>query len=411
MVIMPKNLTSSVKAVNQASILKTIFYQGPVKRADIAARLSLTMPTITTNVNLLIRAGLVRELEHPTPAASNLGRRARPVAIEPQARFFIGLEMKTTRRSVCVMSWDGWVRFSESDDELLEGYADNMKSAVALLRRALSESGMTLEQVTGIGLGVPGLVNADDGELDALPSAGWFHKKLRDDLAAMTGYQGPIWVENNGCVRAYGVRLSQREELNDINNFAYFYIARGIACPFFLNFPNAIGSVVGAGEVGHMVLEPGGLQCTCGNRGCLEAYASNTAVIARCREALESGYAPVLREICPKPEELTMDVILDAQEAGDKEVCQILDKAILHIGIGMANLINFACPRMFFIDAQIFRSVKNQENLLSVIRRNLCNVIRTDTEYRFVEHSDISGATGAASLAISHFLEDPSLDL
>lgn len=69
---------------------------------------------------------------------------------------------------------------------------------------------------------MPGVVNSAEGRLDTLPSYGWRDKAVRADVASMTGYSGPISVENNACARAYGLRLLQKDLLMDVHNFTYF---------------------------------------------------------------------------------------------------------------------------------------------------------------------------------------------
>lgn len=399
------NITSRIKALNQSSVLKMIYFYGPIKRADMAEQLGLTMPTITTNVNSLIGAGLVQEEESPCSEGSR-GRKARPVDIVPDAQHYVGIEMRGSRRVICVQNFRGRSLYTAKDDTPCRDYEKNMAWSCGMLRQALRQCGLTLDDIAGIGFCTPGLVNGQEGILDTWPSYGWINKNIRADLAALSGYTGPISVENNACVRAYGARLEQRRMLNEVPNFAYFFLSHGVACPFFLNTANVVGSVVGAGEVGHMIMEPNGLPCSCGNRGCLEAYASNTAVIAQCVRVLEEGGAPLLRARCPGGTAPTMEDILAAQTEGDEAVCRIIHGAISRIGIAIANIINFSCPRIMFVDGVLFSAENNQALLREIVHRNLCNVIRTDTEFIFVKSHDFSGANGAAALAIYNSLEN-----
>lgn len=394
-----------VKASNQSSILQMIYHCGPIKRAEIAETLGLTLPTITTNVHNMITDGLVREVDCPEHSSGYRGRKARPVDIMADSQHFIGIEMQGRRRVICVLDFRGRMLYACKDDTPRRDYAENIALSCAMIGPALESTGLSLSDISGIGFCAPGLVNGGAGTLDAWPSYGWRDKNIRADVAAFTGYGGPISVENNACARAYGVRLSQRELLNDTRNFAYLFLSHGIACPLFLNTVNTFGSVVGAGEVGHMVMEPDGLLCSCGNRGCLEAYSSDTAILDHCAEALAQGQAPLLRRRCPEGAPLNMDILLDAQAAGDADVCRIIEHAVRRIGIAAANIINFACPRIMFIDGKLFLAMRNRRLLLDVIHRNLCNVIHTDTEFIFIDPDEFSGARGAAALSICKKLE------
>ncbi len=391
-------------AASRSAILKTIYYRGPIKRSDIAKQLALTMPTITTNVNHMISSGLVKEEDKLDPSANSLGRKARPVSIVAEARHFVGIEMRGFQRIISVQDFLGRTLYCKKDSTPHPSYEENLRLSCDLLYEALDACGFTLDDITGIGFCVPGVVNSAEGRLDTLPSYGWRDKAVRADVASMTGYSGPISVENNACARAYGLRLLQKDLLMDVHNFTYFFISRGIACPLFLDTGNVVGSVVGAGEVGHMIMQPDGLLCSCGNRGCLEAYSSDVAVIARCKEALQQGKAPFLQQLCPDGE-LSMHDIIAAQSAGDEDVHKIAQEAVYRIGIAVANVVNFASSRIMFIDGLLFGVQENRDQLLNVIHTNLCNALHSDTEFRFVEPNDYSGASGAAALAIHNSLD------
>lgn len=394
-----------VKLSNQSSILRMIYHCGPIKRAEIAERLGLTLPTITTNINNMIADGVVQETDAPDALCGGSGRKARLVDVVPESRHFLGVEMQGYRRVLTVVDFRGRALFADIDERPCDGYEENMELVRKMIHRALEATGLTLGEIDGIGFCVPGLVNSDSGVLDTRPSYGWLRKGIRADAAAMLAYDGPISVENNACARAYGAQLFQWEKLASAPTFAYLLVTRGIACPLVLNTAETFSSVVGAGEVGHMVLEPNGRPCSCGNRGCLEAYASDRAVLSRCAEAMTHGRAPILRQLCPQAASLTMDAVVSAQAAGDLDVTEIVREALTYLGVAVANINNFACPRVMMIDGALFQLEENRQFLLDVNYRNLCNVIHTDTEYLFLEPDAFSGARGAAARAICKHME------
>lgn len=387
----------------QSEIFQLIYHQGPIKRADIAEQLALALPTITTNVNAMIQAGLVEEVSQES--TQYVGRRARLVDVVAASQHFVGVEMHDHRRTVCVMDFRGNVLSSRQDLTLCPDYDECMDRSCTMLLHALKDCGIPLEQVTGIGFCLPGLINSQTGTLVRWPRCGWNNRAIRRDVARLTGYTGPIRVDNDACSRGYGAYLTQRERLRDIRSFGYLYISQGIACPLFMESRGSFGSVVGAGEIGHMILDPKGPLCVCGNRGCLETYASDTAILKACRQAMKTGGASILRDICGGEARLEMGKVLIAQTAGDPQVRKILENAIFRMGIAIANLINFSCPQVLFIDSALFGPKKNRDQLLEIVRGHLCNVIHMDTEYIFIEPDDYSGARGAACLAICKNLE------
>lgn len=392
-----------VKAGNQAAILKTIYHCGPIKRSEIARRLELTLPTITTNVNSMMARGIVRETGSVPSSARFAGRKAHLVDIVPESRHFVGVEIQGMRRTVCLLDYRGRVLYKKEHIGEEREYRKNIELACGMVDRALAACGLRPEEIAGTGVCLPGLVDTRLGILEVRPSYSWTHKNIREDMAARLGCRGPIHVENNACARAYGAQLFRREALGDAQTFAYLFINQGVACPLVLNTAIDFGSVVGAGEVGHMVMVPNGAPCSCGNRGCLEAYASDTAVLDSCTQAIERGEAPILHRLRGDGT-LSMEQVLAAQEAGEETVVRIVRQAVHILGVAVANINNFACPSLMLIEGRLFSRPENWEHLLEVVRQNLCGVI-TDTRFLFVEPDPFSGATGAAAMAICKDLE------
>ena len=395
---------SRVKAGNQAAILKTIYLCGPIKRSEVARRLGLTLPTITTNINSMMARGIVRETGSERSITHFAGRKAHLVDIVPESRHFAGVEIQGMRRTVCLLDYRGKVLYLKEHTGEEREYGKNIALTCGMVGRALSACGLRPEDIAGIGVCLPGLVDTQQGVLEVRPSYSWTHKNIRADMASRMNYPGPIYVENNACARAYGAQLFRREDLGDAQTFAYLFLNQGIACPLVLNTAIDFGSVVGAGEVGHMVMVPNGEPCSCGNRGCLEAYASDTAVLRSCAQAIERGEAPVLRRLRGEGP-LSMEQVLAAQEAGEEAVARIVGQAVHILGVAVANINNFACPSLMLIEGRLFSRPENWEHLLEVVRLNLCGVIRRGTRFLFVEPDPFSGAAGAAAMAICKDLE------
>ena len=395
---------SRVKAGNQAAILKTIYLCGPIKRSEVARRLGLTLPTITTNINTMMARGIVRETGSERSITHFAGRKAHLVDIVPESRHFAGVEIQGMRRTVCLLDYRGKVLYQKEHTGEEREYGKNIALTCGMVDRALSACGLRPEDIAGIGVCLPGLVDTQQGVLEVRPSYSWTHKNIRADMASRMNYPGPIYVENNACARAYGAQLFRREDLGDAQTFAYLFLNQGIACPLVLNTAIDFGSVVGAGEVGHMVMVPNGEPCSCGNRGCLEAYASDTAVLRSCAQAIERGEAPVLRRLRGEGP-LSMEQVLAAQEAGEEAVARIVGQAVHILGVAVANINNFACPSLMLIEGRLFSRPENWEHLLEVVRLNLCGVIRRGTRFLFVEPDPFSGAAGAAAMAICKDLE------
>lgn len=385
-----------VKLSNQAAIHRMVYQRGPITRAEIASRLGLTLPTITTNINRMIARGIIREAGSFISEANAAVRKASLIDIVPDSRYFVGVEMRAVARYLCVTDYRGNVVYSREETSYRPDYEENIRATCGMLRETLDRCGVPPERIAGVGFCVPGLVDGGSGILRNHPGYHWVDRNIPEEVAHLTGWEGPVAVENNACARAFGAQLFRRELLNEVPSFAYFFISAGIACPLIVKAPDSYGVLVGSGEVGHMVMNPDGPRCSCGNHGCLETYSSDQTIVSRALEALRTGEASALKALCGE-EMPTVAQLLQAQ--GDPAVRRIVDTAISQLGIAIANINNFVRPHSLLIEGKLFQSEENQRRLLKTVRRNLYTT-HADTRFLFIEPEASSGARGAAAMAI-----------
>lgn len=396
-----------VKASNQSAILRMIYHYGPIQRAEIAEQLELTLPTITTNIKKMLADGMVRETSlHEASCGSN-GRRARPLEINPQACYFAGIELKGFQWSICIADFGGSIVASKTVIQKSLDYEKVMKQLGTDFLECLSESGKKLDDICGIGISLPGLVDRENGILRVSVRHRWANKNVCGDFALLTGYQGKITLENNATARGLGARLFHWDELESRQSFAYLFVAFGAACPLFLNAYGYRGSVVGAGEAGHMIIEPRGRLCFCGNHGCLDAYAGEYAITNDCRMEMQCGRADILQKICADPGDPQISEILQAQEAGDRSVCRIIEEAIYKLAVAASNIINYARPDIMLIDCQLFGSEHNRQLLLDKAQDNLYSPTNSGTDISFVTVENSASALGSVAVAIDEKMEIP----
>ncbi len=393
-----------IKITNQAAIRRMVYHYGPISRGELSFRLGLTMPTITTNINSMISGDIIREVGVAEEEPGSMGRRVRLLDIVPESRYFLGVELRGTLRSLCVTDYRGNMVYSRLDERPLHEYGENIRATAEGILAALEGCGVPRERIMGMGVAAPGLVDSERGVLVKHPGYNWENRNVAGDLKELTGFDGPILVENNACARAFAAQLFRRELLNEVTSFAYMFISAGIACPLIYNFIPDYGVLVGQGEAGHMVLDPTGPECSCGNHGCLEAFASDMTVIARCEDAMLMGEAPVLRKLCGDGP-LTMDTIVRAQELGETGTAHIINTAISSLGVVIANIENFARPHKMLIEARLFTLEENRRALMEVVRRNIYTATNMDAGIEFIMPDPFSGALGGAATAIRNDLE------
>lgn len=400
------NNLERLRVQNTESIKDTIYKHGPISRAEIAEILSLTPPTITTNVASLLQQGLVGEcesgsVEEDCAARRTLGRKRILIDFVSNARYAVGVVRGHVGTLICVTDIRGNVVAEKQYMDDIEDYEEAMDAVAGYVEDLLGGTEVPREKIAGLGFGLPGFVDGHRGFLRYGAINKWRDKNVAQDLSRRTGL--PCRVENNARCCALGEELFSSKLRPE--TFAYFLISRGVACPLVIRNRLYSGEMAGAGEVGHMVVDRFGFICpTCGNRGCLEGVSSELAIRNRCVQAMEAGIPTLLTEVCEDPRKPRIKEILQVQQSKDRVVCSIMEDAVTYLGISLANVINLINPPLVIVDGQIMKNEENRKLLIEVTRKNLFSLNVEDVAIEFVPLDKFRAAKGAAALAIKKFV-------
>lgn len=393
-----------IRRRNLELIKEMILKYGAVSRAEIAETLSLTPPTITTTVAKLIKQGLVIEREslESENEEKSLGRRRIMLSLNPQAQYYLGIELGPYHTAFCAVDLCGQAVHSACFDPCSYDYVDRLPQLAQQIQQVIADSGISEQKYCGITVGLPGFIDKHKGEIRNSPRASWNEHRLAQDLQERVGL--PLCIENNVRVRAIGAEFYNAQELRDVETLAYYFISMGVACSMMIKNSVIAGYTAGAGEVGHMVVDINGPVCeTCGNRGCLEAMASEKAILSTCRTMTRSGRGSLLQALCPDIEQLEMKQVMQAYGRGDEVAVEVVRDAVTYLGIALANIINFISPQMVMVDGYIFQSEETRKLLRQIVYKNLFALNAFEINMKFVEFDRLSGAKGAAAMAIREF--------
>ncbi|HEV7367544.1 ROK family transcriptional regulator [Arenibaculum sp.] len=259
---------------NRRVVMEIVRLHGPLSRAEIARMTGLSAQTISNIVGEFAEAGLVRSVRRRTGAR---GQPAVDLELDPDGGFTFGVSFDQSSLIVLLVDVAGTVRDRERV-ALGETEPDEVLGRIATAVSAMSErNGAPRERVWGVGVVLPALLQ--QGELVALgPSSlgSWQGFPLRAALSDRLRL--PVLVENDATAAAIGERLYGAAK--SLTDFVYVYVGAGVGGGLFLRGHPYSGGFGKSGEIGHVVVEPGGRLCPCGNRGCLERYASLNAAHA-----------------------------------------------------------------------------------------------------------------------------------
>jgi glucokinase-like ROK family protein len=261
-----------------------------------------------------------------------------------------------------------------------------MNALVSLLRQAIQHAQQKGTRLLGVGISVPGLVDVTSGTVVYAPNLGWHNVPMRDILSK---FDVPVFVDNDANAAALGERYFGAAQ--QIDNFVYIVANAGLGAGIVLGGHLFQGASGYAGEAGHTTLDPNGPLCHCGNRGCWERLASQRALIERVQKAISSGKLSLITDhTYPNPDQITIEVIVEAARQGDKVARRALQETGLYLGLGVANLINIFNPSLVAFGGA-----------LGVAEEFLAPVVR-----QIVSERAMAGPREAAQFVVSAFKSD-----
>jgi len=263
--------------------------------------------------------------------------------------FVIGVDLGGTNIVVGAVSVDGTVQLPVRSEPTRaeqgsEAVTDRMCRMIdTVIAEARVATGAGRDAFVGVGVGAPGPLDREAGIVVVAPNLRWYDYPLAAEMRARTGFD--ITLDNDAnCATMGEWWLGAARGARHVVGLT---IGTGIGGGLILNGALYHGSSDVAGEIGHMTLDSNGRRCSCGNYGCLEAYASGTAIAERAREALGGSEASTLRAMVGGDlSRITAQLVYDASAAGDAIAREVVRDTARFLGIGIASLLNVFNPEV-----------------------------------------------------------------
>ena len=248
-----------------------------------------------------------------------------------------------------------------------DGHDAVMKRMSGLFMQMIEWAGMKKEDIGGIGIGVPGLLDLEKGETLFLPNlpGTWPHVPLGDTITNLTGL--PTVLLND--VRAMTNGEWRFGAGRGMDTLVVFSIGTGIGGGLVIDGQLHLGIGGTAAELGHMVIDFNGPRCGCGNYGCVEAYASGPAITAMGLKAVTQGLTTKIADLCSNDLNLiTPKLIGQAANEGDEIAKDIYERAGFYLGIAAGIICVAVSPRRIILAGGVSQA---GDLLLDPIRRTL----------------------------------------
>jgi predicted NBD/HSP70 family sugar kinase len=327
----------SARQLNRLRVIETIYRHPASSRAEITRQTGLARQTVSTAIDELLSVRIVEEHAPEDARPRNTGRPPTLLSLAPNAAFAVGLDFGHQHIRVAVCDLSGQPIVDEfSSAEVDHAPTESLDLADELVRNALSNAGIEPDRLLGVGMGLAAPINQTSGELEAneiLP--GWHGIQPAAEMEARLGV--PVQIENDANAGALGEKLYGAGR--GVDNLVYVRLSAGIGAGIILSGRPYHGSLGVAGEIGHVLSDPQGPICRCGNRGCLETIASPVAVAALLERSVSRPVSiPTLLELVAEHHRGARRAVADA---GEK------------VGTVLAALVNILNPQLLLVGGEL----------------------------------------------------------
>lgn len=235
--------------------------------------------------------------------------------------------------------------------------ADSVADAISGLIRQLSAG----EEIRGIGIGCPGIVDNERGEVVYSCNLNWVNYPLREKVKERTGFSAELVNDANAAALGEAIAGAAK----GTHSAVILTLGTGVGGGVVLDGKLITGYTGAASELGHMVIAGGGVECSCGRKGCFEAYASAAALIRMTKKAMAQHPKSKMHALAAAYGGVDGRVAFEAQEAGDAAGDAVVREYIHSLAVGVANIVNIFFPEIVALSG----GVANQgERLLAPLR-------------------------------------------
>ena len=263
-----------------------------------------------------------------------------------------------------------------------------------------SVKGYSIDQVICVGLGVPGPIHFSEGSINGAVNLNWNGTKyVRDEFEKLINK--PVVVDNDANVAALGEKWKGAG--SDNRDVVFVTLGTGVGGGIIANGDLIHGTADSGGEIGHITIDPGGFECTCGKRGCLETVASATGIINLARKYSEefSGESK-LKNMIDDGRQVTAKDVFDMAKEGDEFAEIVVDQFAYFLGLACSHIGNMLNPKFIIIGGGVSNAGEFLiEQVRTYFKENAFFNVRQTTQIRVAELGNDAGVIGAAYLVKS----------
>lgn len=386
--------------ITKYKIQNLIRIKNLISRKDISEKLDISTTAVTNYVAELIRT---KEVIEVGTQKSTGGRKPISLEINKDNGRIISVDFgqKYFRAAICNMKGEILHR-KEFESSKLGASNEGIEKICSILAALMDDPAAVDHRIVGIGMGISGIIDYRNGVCIKIPNLhGWDNVPFTKLLEGR--FNVPVYIDDSSRLQAVAEAARNKEYKK---NLIYINLGVGLGTGIIIDWRLFRGSDGLAGELGHVIVEENGLLCGCGNRGCLEQYASVPSIMRRVKKLLSQGVTSSLNGFIDNDiDSLTPEMITKACEDFDKLVYSVIIETGRYLGIGLSQIVTLFNPSSIVIGG-------GGSNISSDLIDEAVKTMRTRTVSRSLENIEIVKSTlgdegtltGAAIMALDrHF--------
>ena len=309
---------------------------------------------------------------------------------------YIGIDLGGTNIAIGIVDEKGKIIVQGSTPTLSpRSYTEIVKDMVTLCEKLTAEAGISMNDIKAVGIGTPGSVDYEKGSVAYSNNLKFNDAPLRDEFQKY--YNIPVVLENDANSAAYGEYIANG---GDAGVFLAITLGTGVGGGIILDKKIFRGANGAGGELGHFTLVHNGALCSCGKKGCWEAYASVTALINQTKVAIEKHPESLMKSLAEENGHVSGRTAFDAAKKGDPAAKEVVDKYIEYVADGLVSIVNIFQPDKIVVSGGIS---KEGDYLLDPVREYVkkydYNKLFKRTEIETATLYNDAGIIGAAFAA------------
>ncbi|WP_101842789.1 ROK family transcriptional regulator [Halobacillus sp. Marseille-P3879] len=372
-----------IKNLNRKIIIEHILREKSLSRSELARWTGLNKATVSSQVSSMLEAGIIQE----TRVGDLLTPGRKPILIEMNEKggYSLGIDIDHTIVRAVFIDYKG-KPFFKKKLEIPEAEAPIIINEVIEILRPLIQyfnDSFTPRGLIGICIGFHGILDIE-GRVVFTPKEKWADTDIKQVVKSKLDV--PTYIDNNANLSAYGEQVY----FENIPDMLCITLYSGIGLGIINNYRIYRGFKGFAGEIGHMIVHPDGDQCSCGNKGCWELYASEQALVKQVANHFTSSEDRPIQN-------LLTDTTFNYE----------LDRYLTYLGIGLNNIVNIFNPQRIVLNGAI---INENPIFIREVKKKLISKMNSYEEIRFSHLGEYACAIGGAAYAIKKYLNVNTLN-